>query len=130
MGVDEPLEVAEVELAAPGADEVRVRIEASGACHSDWNAVTGASATPFPAVLGHERSDIVEAVGATVTSVSPGDTVVLSWLPACGTCRACQQGRPSWTPARRDFMLSEPVGVSPDDHLLVGEPAGTRHHPG
>ena len=94
-GVGEPLEVADVELAAPGADEVRVRIEASGVCHSDWNAVTGASATPLPAVLGHEGSGIVEAVGAAVTSVSPGDTVVLSWLPACGTCRACQQGRPS-----------------------------------
>ena len=94
-GVDEPLEVADVELAAPGADEVRVRIDASGVCHSDWNAVTGASATPLPAVLGHEGSGVVEAVGDAVTSVSPGDTVVLSWLPACGTCRACQQGRPS-----------------------------------
>jgi S-(hydroxymethyl)glutathione dehydrogenase / alcohol dehydrogenase len=94
-GVDKPLEVAEVELAPPGAGEVRVRIEASGVCHSDWNAITGASATPLPAVLGHEGSGVVEAVGTAVTSVSPGDTVVLSWLPACGTCRACQQGRPS-----------------------------------
>jgi len=93
--VDEPLEVAEVELATVGANEVRVRIEASGVCHSDWNAVTGASATPLPAVLGHEGSGVVEAVGDAVTSVAPGDTVVLSWLPACGTCRACQQGRPS-----------------------------------
>jgi Zn-dependent alcohol dehydrogenase len=94
-GVDKPLELAEVELATPGADEVRVRIEASGVCHSDWNAITGASATPLPAVLGHEGSGVVEAVGTAVTSVSPGDTVVLSWLPACGACRACQQGRPS-----------------------------------
>ena len=91
--VGEPLEVREVELAAPGADEVRVRIEASGVCHSDWNAVTGASATPLPAVLGHEGSGVVEEVGAAVTAVAPGDTVVLSWLPACGTCRACQRGR-------------------------------------
>jgi S-(hydroxymethyl)glutathione dehydrogenase/alcohol dehydrogenase len=93
--VGEPLVVTEVELAAPGAHEVRVRIESSGVCHSDWNAVTGASATPLPAVLGHEGSGIVEEAGAAVTGVSPGDTVVLSWLPACGTCRACQRGRPS-----------------------------------
>jgi Zn-dependent alcohol dehydrogenase len=91
--VGEPLAVNEVELAAPGADEVRVRIESSGVCHSDWNAVTGASATPLPAVLGHEGSGVVEEAGAAVTAVSPGDMVVLSWLPACGTCRACQRGQ-------------------------------------
>jgi Zn-dependent alcohol dehydrogenase len=91
----EPLVASEVELAPPAADEVRVRIEASGVCHSDWNAVTGASATALPAVLGHEGGGVVEEVGDAVTSVSPGDTVVLSWLPACRTCRACLQGHPS-----------------------------------
>ncbi len=90
----EPLGVEEVELAAPGPHEVRVRIEASGVCHSDWNAVTGASATPLPAVLGHEGSGVVEATGAAVTRVSPGNKVVLSWLPACGACPACERGRP------------------------------------
>jgi Zn-dependent alcohol dehydrogenase len=110
-GVDEPLELAEVELAAPGAGEVRVRIEASGVCHSDWNAISGTWATPLPAVLGHEGSGVVEAVGAAVTSVSPGDTVVLSWLPACGTCGACQQGRPSLCePATRQMAAGSLPG--------------------
>ena len=90
----EPLVVEEVELADPGPGEVRVRIEASGVCHSDWNAAIGASATALPAVLGHEGSGVVEAAGAAVTSVSPGDLVVLSWLPACGSCPACLRGRP------------------------------------
>jgi Zn-dependent alcohol dehydrogenase len=94
-GAGEPLEVAEVDLAAPGSGEALVRIDASGVCHSDWNAITGDSATPLPAVLGHEACGVVEAVGPAVSMVSPGDTVVLSFLPACGTCRACQQGRPT-----------------------------------
>lgn len=90
----EPLSLEEVELASPGPHEVRVRIEASGVCHSDWNAATGASATPLPAVLGHEGSGVVEAVGGAVTAVSAGQKVLLSWLPACGACPACQRGRP------------------------------------
>jgi Zn-dependent alcohol dehydrogenase len=91
----EQLAVEEIGLADPGAGEVRVRIEASGVCHSDWNVVTGSSATPLPAVLGHEGAGVVEDVGAAVRTVSPGDKVVLSWLPSCGRCSACQRGRPA-----------------------------------
>jgi S-(hydroxymethyl)glutathione dehydrogenase/alcohol dehydrogenase len=89
------LVVQDVRLAAPGHGEVRVRIAASGVCHSDWNAVSGLSPSPLPAVLGHEGAGVVEVVGADVTSVSVGDHVVLSWLPSCGTCRRCIEGRPS-----------------------------------
>jgi Zn-dependent alcohol dehydrogenase len=81
-----------VQLSAPGPSEVLVRVEASGVCHSDWNAATGASATPTPAVLGHEGGGIVEAIGSAVTRVAPGDKVVLSWLPTCGVCPACMRG--------------------------------------
>lgn len=91
--VGSALVVEDVELDPPGAREVRVRIEASGVCHSDWNVVTGASFTPLPAVLGHEGAGTVIDVGESVTSLQPGDQVVLSWLPSCGRCRACQQGR-------------------------------------
>jgi Zn-dependent alcohol dehydrogenase len=90
-----PFETTEVELAAPGPHEVRVRIEASGVCHSDWNAATGTSLTPMPAVLGHEGCGTVEMVGPEVTAVRTGDLVVLCWLPACGRCRACVTGRPT-----------------------------------
>ena len=84
--------VETVQLSAPGPTEVLVRIEASGVCHSDWNAASGASATPTPAVLGHEGAGTVEAVGSAVTRVSLGDKVVLSWLPTCGACPACMRG--------------------------------------
>jgi NDMA-dependent alcohol dehydrogenase len=93
--VNEPLTVEDVELAEPGAGEVVVGLHASGVCHSDWNVVSGATPNPLPAVLGHEGAGVVEAMGAGVSEISEGDHVVLSWLPACGSCFYCVQGRPS-----------------------------------
>jgi S-(hydroxymethyl)glutathione dehydrogenase/alcohol dehydrogenase len=92
-GVDQPFSVEDVELADPGPGEVLVRIEASGVCHSDWNVVTGATANPFPTVLGHEGAGVVESIGEGVDMVGPADHVVLSWLPACGKCFYCARGR-------------------------------------
>ena len=85
------IEVREVELAKPGPGEVLVRIQASGVCHSDLNAVDGTSATRCPAVLGHEGAGIVEAAGPGV-DVKPGTHVALSWMPACGRCEECVRG--------------------------------------
>jgi len=85
------IEVREVELAAPGPDEVLVRIYASGVCHSDLNAVDGTSATRCPAVLGHEGAGVVEAVGPGV-KLRPGQHVALSWMPSCGRCEECVRG--------------------------------------
>jgi S-(hydroxymethyl)glutathione dehydrogenase/alcohol dehydrogenase len=91
--IDGPLSVEDVDLAEPGAGEVSVTLAASGVCHSDWNVITGATPNPLPAVLGHEGAGVVEAVGAGVTEVAEGDHVVLSWLPSCGKCFYCVQGR-------------------------------------
>ena len=88
-----PLSVEDVELADPGPGEATVRLVASGVCHSDWNVVTGATPNPLPAVLGHEGAGVVEAVGEGVTEVAEGDHVILSWLPACGKCFYCLEGR-------------------------------------
>jgi len=85
------IEVADVDLAAPKAGEVLVRIHASGVCHSDLNAVDGTSATRCPAVLGHEGAGVVEAVGPGV-SIRVGQHVALSWMPACGRCEECVRG--------------------------------------
>jgi Zn-dependent alcohol dehydrogenase len=85
------LEVADLELAPPGPGEVRVRLHASGVCHSDLNAIDGTAETRCPAVLGHEGAGTVEAVGAGVSAV-PGTPVVLSWLPSCGRCEECGRG--------------------------------------
>jgi S-(hydroxymethyl)glutathione dehydrogenase / alcohol dehydrogenase len=87
------MSVEEVELDAPGPGEVEVRLAASGVCHSDWNVVTGATANPLPTVLGHEGAGVVESVGEGVDTVSEGDHVILSWLPACGRCFYCSRGR-------------------------------------
>ena len=90
-----PLDVVDVDLASPGPGEVRVRLAATGICASDWHTMTGAIPSPTPAVLGHEGAGVVDAVGAGVSSVAPGDHVVLSWVPSCGHCRYCQDGRPN-----------------------------------
>ena len=85
--------VEDVELAPPGPGEVEVSLVASGVCHSDWNVMTGATANPLPVVLGHEGAGVVESVGDGVDTVSAGDHVILSWLPACGRCFYCSRGR-------------------------------------
>jgi S-(hydroxymethyl)glutathione dehydrogenase / alcohol dehydrogenase len=87
------LSVEDVELAEPGPGEVTVRLVASGVCHSDWNVITGATPNPLPAVLGHEGAGVVEELGAGVRTVAEGDHVILSWLPSCGECFYCLQGR-------------------------------------
>jgi S-(hydroxymethyl)glutathione dehydrogenase/alcohol dehydrogenase len=86
------LAVQELELAPPGPGEVRVRLHASGVCHSDFNAIDGTAPTRCPAVLGHEGAGVVEAVGAGVRDVAPGARVMLSWMPSCGTCAECVRG--------------------------------------
>jgi S-(hydroxymethyl)glutathione dehydrogenase / alcohol dehydrogenase len=91
--LNEPLVVEEVDLAAPGPGEVEIRLAAAGVCHSDWNVITGATANPLPVVLGHEGAGVVTTTGAGVESIAEGDHVILSWLPACGRCYYCLQGR-------------------------------------
>ncbi len=90
-----PFVVEEVALDPPRAGEVLVRIGAAGVCHSDWHFVSGDLATPMPVVLGHEGAGVVEAVGDHVTSVKPGDHVVLLWRSGCGRCEFCSIGRPA-----------------------------------
>ncbi|MEV3990490.1 Zn-dependent alcohol dehydrogenase [Streptomyces sp. NPDC049837] len=79
----------------PGPGEVLVGIAAAGLCHSDLSVIDGTIPFPVPVVLGHEGAGIVEAVGAGVTHVAPGDHVALSTLANCGTCPDCDRGRPT-----------------------------------
>ncbi len=92
--VGAPVTVEDVELMEPGPGEVLVRMVAAGVCHSDWSVLQGKIPIPVPAVLGHEGAGIVERVGPGVTSVSPGDKVIISWRPHCGRCFYCVTGRP------------------------------------
>jgi S-(hydroxymethyl)glutathione dehydrogenase/alcohol dehydrogenase len=89
-----PLRVADIDLPEPGPGQVRVRIAATGVCHSDLSLARGTLRQPMPAVLGHESAGTVVSVGADVTSTSPGDRVVLCWAPPCGQCWYCNEGEP------------------------------------
>jgi S-(hydroxymethyl)mycothiol dehydrogenase len=86
--------VEEITLDPPGAGEVQVRVEACGVCHTDLHVVeTGGWGMRFPILLGHEGAGVVEEVGEGVTSVAPGDRVVIAWRAPCGdSCRSCKRG--------------------------------------
>src|SRR5260370_38840865 len=83
----------DLKLAPPKAEEVRVKVAANGACHSDLHVMTGDMRMPMPVVLGHEGAGIVAEVGAGVASVKEGDHVVLTFSPVCGHCRYCTLGQ-------------------------------------
>src|SRR6476661_8058577 len=93
-GIDSSLEVVDVGLYGPKSGEVRVRMGASGVCHSDLSVVNGTLLSPLPAVLGHEGAGVVDTVGEGVSRVKPGDHVVLSFVPQCGTCYMCTHDSP------------------------------------
>lgn len=88
----EPTVVEELTLRPLGAREVRVRISASGVCHTDLSMRTGALPALFPSALGHEGAGVVAEVGDQVTRVQPGDHVVLTWSVPCRTCASCMRG--------------------------------------
>jgi S-(hydroxymethyl)glutathione dehydrogenase/alcohol dehydrogenase len=91
-GVGKDWSVEEIELDPPKTGEVRVRIAASGMCHSDEHGVTGDLPREFPHLGGHEGAGVVEEVGDGVTSLSPGDHVILVYIPSCGRCPSCVTG--------------------------------------
>lgn len=84
-----PVAITDLELGPPGNQEVLVRISAAGLCHSDLSVVNGSRIRPVPMLLGHEAAGHVVACGPDVASVAPGDHVVMTFLPRCGTCPGC-----------------------------------------
>ncbi len=93
--ISRPLAIRDVDLAGPGQGEVLVRIEAAGLCHSDLSVIDGNRPRPLPMVLGHEASGIVEALGPGGSDLAVGDHVVFVFVPSCGTCEYCCEGRPA-----------------------------------
>jgi alcohol dehydrogenase len=90
-----PLEIVALELDRPGPQEILVRIEAAGLCHSDLSVINGDRPRPVPMALGHEAAGVVEEVGEGVNDLEPGDHVVLVFVPSCGHCPSCAAGRPA-----------------------------------
>src|SRR5215472_4462510 len=125
-GPGQPVRVTEVELAPPGPGEVEVAIAAAGVCHSDLHLVRGEWQHPTPVVLGHEGSGVVTAAGPGVTALSPGDHVVLSWVPACGRCRYCRAGRPAQCQLAAEVIAPGGVLADGTSRLRVG--GGPAYH--
>ena len=93
--VSRPLHIEEIDLAPPGAGEVLIKIAAAGLCHSDLSVINGDRPRPMPMALGHEAAGIVEELGAGVTDLQVGDHVVVVFVPSCGHCAPCAEGRPA-----------------------------------
>ncbi|MGE0876160.1 MAG: Zn-dependent alcohol dehydrogenase [Burkholderiales bacterium] len=111
-GVGQALTIEELDMQPLEAGDVLVKVRASGLCHTDLEVIQGSLAYPMPIVLGHEGAGVVEAVGAGVGRVKPGDHVILSWNPHCGHCYYCDRDLP---------ILCEPfVRNQPRGRLLDG----------
>jgi S-(hydroxymethyl)mycothiol dehydrogenase len=93
-GKGAPVTLEEIIVPDPGPGEAVVAVKACGVCHTDLHYREGGINDDFPFLLGHEAAGVVESIGAGVTSVAPGDFVVLNWRAVCGECRACRRGRP------------------------------------
>lgn len=103
--VDTPLQIRDdITVAAPHEGEVRVKMVASGVCHSDVSVQNGTIPLATPLVLGHEGAGIITEVGPGVTDRAVGDHVVLSWVPQCGECYFCTRGQ--------GFMCEKNAAVS------------------
>ena len=115
-----PLTVETVTLDPPGPGEVLVAIKAAGLCHSDLSVINGDRPRPLPMALGHEAAGIVEALGDGITDLAVGDHVVMVFMPSCGHCNPCAEGRPA---------LCEPGAVANGKGELLS--GGKRiHHEG
>jgi aryl-alcohol dehydrogenase len=128
-------ELHRAELGEPREDEVLVRIEAVGICHTDVSVQEGKFGTPFPIVVGHEGTGTVEAVGAAVERLGPGDRVSLSF-DYCGHCRNCRDGRPAYCyenwprnfgGGRLDGSTSLALGGEPVHSHFLGQSSFAEH---
>jgi alcohol dehydrogenase len=106
-----PLKIEEIDLDPPGHGEVLVKIGAAGLCHSDLSVINGDRPRPMPMALGHEAAGIVEALGEGVTDLKRGDHVVMVFVPSCGHCPPCSEGRPA---------LCEPAAAANGAGTLLG----------
>ncbi|SMF40592.1 alcohol dehydrogenase [Tistlia consotensis] len=91
----QPLKIEELELEGPGPGEVLVEVKAAGLCHSDLSVINGDRPRPTPMAIGHEAAGVVRELGAGVDDLAVDDQVVMTFVPACGHCVPCSEGRPA-----------------------------------
>ncbi|HWD53305.1 MAG TPA: NDMA-dependent alcohol dehydrogenase [Acidimicrobiales bacterium] len=133
-GVKEDWQIEEIDIGAPAPGEALVKWQAAGLCHSDEHFVTGdfvmpeevrqqtGLASPFPMIGGHEGAGLVVEVGPGVSSVSAGDSVAASFIPACGQCRYCVTGRQSLCNQGSQLMQPGQMVDGVVRHFCRGEP--------
>ncbi len=130
-----PLSIETITLSEPGPGEVLVAMAYAGLCHSDLSTINGDRLRPVPMVLGHEASGRIVACGPGVTDLVPGDPVVMVFVPSCGHCLPCAEGRPALcepgaaangagTLLSGDRRLADHTGLSLHHHLGVSGFAG------
>src|SRR6476469_7536862 len=135
-----PVELVDVTIPDPGPNDVVVRIQACGVCHTDLTYRDGGINDEFPFLLGHEAAGVVESAGSAVTHVDVGDFVVLNWRAVCGNCRACKRGRPWYCfdtfNATQKMTLTDGTELTPAlgigafaDKTLVAEGQCTKVNP-
>ena len=112
-----PVSLETIVVPDPGPGEAVVKVQACGVCHTDLHYREGGINDDFPFLLGHEAAGVVENVGTGVTSVVPGDFVILNWRAVCGNCRSCRRGRPwlcfSTFNATQKMTLTDGTVLSP-----------------
>lgn len=125
----QPLIIEELDLDPPGNNEVLVQIKAAGLCHSDLSVIDGNRPRPVPMALGHEAAGVVKAVGDGVQDLVPGDHVVTVFVPSCGHCAPCAEGRPALCePAAKTNNAGTLVSGEHRLHRADGTPVN--HHLG
>lgn len=122
FAISRPISVGELWLDPPGEDELLVRIEAAGLCHSDLSVIDGNRPRPVPMLLGHEAAGIVESVGPSVSDITVGTRVVMTFLPRCGQCDGCHtDGRLPCAPG----SASNAAGTLPGGGIRLRRDTGT-----
>ncbi|WP_433257002.1 S-(hydroxymethyl)mycothiol dehydrogenase [Streptosporangium sp. CA-135522] len=116
-GKGTPVSLETIIVPDPGPGEALVKVQSCGVCHTDLHYREGGISDDFPFLLGHEAAGVVEAVGAGVTDVAPGDFVILNWRAVCGSCRSCLRGRPQYCfathNAKQKMTLADGTELSP-----------------
>lgn len=119
-----PLVVEDVNLASPGAGEIRVKIAACAICHTDIFYAEGAWGGELPAVYGHEAAGVVEETGPGVSTVKPGDHVVVTLIRACGHCHYCSQGVPVACETTFPLDRKSPLSAADGSPIVHGVRSG------